>query len=271
MVQLTLNQFVKQFKRNHSTSKRHFMKLAIIVIEIVLCYGMYVHTSYGQESDAKSEGKNDLIKIIEPEVKKFLEEHGATQEQTKQILERINGLPAQPNTVPKVTIPSYPPVAPNYPRSDLDTKPDLMQTISQPNRMPGYLTRLDEIAKNDSEVEKELKAWLIAWIRWEKGKFDDIKNTITTTNRNGNIIFWAMHLLLIVSVIITGIEFWNSSRIRKLGKKSGLPPEEQHELALEAAKVSLKTSSYGILLLCCFLVIYFLYLKFVYPLTVVSF
>jgi hypothetical protein len=79
------------------------------------------------------------------------------------------------------------------------------------------------------------------------------------------IIFSLAHLLVILAVLASVFEFSASRKLRK--KAHDIPG---HDLEIGVEKLAIKTSSLGLLYLVAAFGFYFMYLKFVYPVTVVG-
>jgi hypothetical protein len=88
---------------------------------------------------------------------------------------------------------------------------------------------------------------------------------IDTTNRLGFVIFGVVHLLVAVGLVMSWREFRRAETLRQ---RSG-EGERDTELKVSLEGLALKTSLHGGVLLGFALAFYFLYLRFVYPISVV--
>jgi hypothetical protein len=115
-------------------------------------------------------------------------------------------------------------------------------------------------------VRAAMESWLVAWYQRETQKLNDVRFVINATNVLGFVIFLVVHGLLAIAVYVAMREFSKSVRTRSRVRENE-PQLQELELSLE--KIAVKTSLHGVLLLSFALAFYFLYLKFVYPITVV--
>ena len=118
----------------------------------------------------------------------------------------------------------------------------------------------------DTEVKKEYNKYLLAFYSRKIEIFKDRKETIDDVNRTGSIIFWIVNTTFGLAVIFAGIEFCSGNKI-----KSRLVQNQPslHEFQIWK-DVAIKTTSNAIALLGIALAFYWLYLRFVYPITVVN-
>lgn len=144
----------------------------------------------------------------------------------------------------------------------------------------GSLSYLAESIADDNDVIKAYKSYMLAYleketqlcteygaymenyIKNEKGELEERRFAIGMTNKMEIVIFVVVHILLVIAILITITEFYNAQQTR--GKKS-----EIEEIELSFQKIALKTSMHGTVLLVLTLFLYLLFLKFVYPVTVV--
>lgn len=77
------------------------------------------------------------------------------------------------------------------------------------------------------------------------------------------VVFWAAQVLLLWAIIAASIEFVRAQRVRTAAA-------EIQELRVSLEGLALKTSMHGTFLLVIAMSFYYLFLKFVYPITVVG-
>ena len=118
--------------------------------------------------------------------------------------------------------------------------------------------QLTEVLRDDEEIAKEYKAYVIALMEREKEKMEERRQVVRWTNRISCFIFVIVHGFI-------GFGFWAALReFRHANKTRAIIPDKQ-ELQVSLQGIALKTSLHGTILLAISLVLYFLYLKFVYP------
>lgn len=114
----------------------------------------------------------------------------------------------------------------------------------------------------DEEVREAYRRWLIQWLERQTAILGEQQSVITITNQISWFIFIVVHLILLLGLWAAIKEFRHASRTRK-------EKPEQTELRLSMEGIALKTALHGLLLLAIAFAFYFVYLKFVYPVTVV--
>ena len=117
--------------------------------------------------------------------------------------------------------------------------------------------------KIDPKVQAKLTDWTIAWIDEQERRLSRNSRTVGEQNITGFCIFGVIHVLLLVSVWMAVKEFRHSQS----GGHASKTHSEHQEITLSLHKLAVKTSLHGILLLSFSLAFYFLYLKFVFPIT----
>ena len=83
--------------------------------------------------------------------------------------------------------------------------------------------------------------------------------------RATHLIFWISHVVLGCGLFAAGWEFWQASKTRKRAGSS-----VSSEITINLEGVAFKSALNGLLLLVLSMSFYFLYLKFVYPVSVVG-
>ena len=125
-----------------------------------------------------------------------------------------------------------------------------------------YKTYMLAYLEKETQLCTEYGAYMENFIKNEKGELEERRFAISMTNKMEIVIFVVVHILLIIAIWITITEFCNAQRTRK--KES-----EIEEIELSFQKIALKTSMHGTVILVLSLFLYLLFLKFVYPVTVV--
>ncbi len=115
---------------------------------------------------------------------------------------------------------------------------------------------------NDPNVRAAYKEYLLTYLESEREKFADRREVILSTNQMGSYIFVTVHIFLAVALFVTVLELRQASIARK--KHGG-----SDEIELSFQKIALKTSIHGTVLLVFAIVLYFLFLRIVYPITIV--
>lgn len=123
---------------------------------------------------------------------------------------------------------------------------------------------LEAFVLADPDVRDRLRRWLMASLGREVEILDEHERSFKWQYGVSRIIFFVVHVLLGVALIASLMEFTHAWRMRRRARA------EQHELKVGMEGVALKTSLQGLLLLVVATVFYFLYLSFVYPITVVG-
>lgn len=123
---------------------------------------------------------------------------------------------------------------------------------------------------------------------WERQRLEQLKTHVFWTNVIGYVIAFIAHGLLVVGIGAAIIEFRNAERIRNEARRMKFTQRtlttretmeeaeakretetEGTEVKLSLEGIAVKTSLNGVVLLLVALAFYFLYLKFVFPITVV--
>jgi hypothetical protein len=119
----------------------------------------------------------------------------------------------------------------------------------------------EDLLRQDAEVREAFRAALVARYQRERGILEERAGVIAWTNLASIIIFWVVHAVLAAALWAALVEFRHASRTRK----GGLQAPQEIRVSLEG--VALKTTLHGLMLLAIAFGFYFLYLKFVYPIT----
>jgi hypothetical protein len=121
---------------------------------------------------------------------------------------------------------------------------------------------LSEEMLEDEEVREAYRRWLIQWLDRQTAILGEQQSVISITNRISWFIFIVVHLILLLGLWAATKEFRHASRTRR-------EKPEQSEFRLSMEGIALKTALHGLLLLAIAFAFYFVYLRFVYPVTVV--
>ena len=141
---------------------------------------------------------------------------------------------------------------------------DIAKLIEAYNNLQGEVFDPDskeyrEYIKKDEDLRTALKAYILKKIEDEDIRREETRQVVNQTNASASVTFWIAHILLVLSILISGFELWHAKRLRSKAKKESI----EVEISLE--KIALKSSVNGTLMLFISLVFYFMYLKFVYP------
>lgn len=146
-----------------------------------------------------------------------------------------------------------------------------------PELQPGSLT--EEYIRNEQEVRHAFQQMLIARFEREKQILSERRNVIGWTNWISRFIFVVIHVVLAIGLWAALREFIDAGRTRKRSPppittavtgEQAQAAREQNELSISLQGIALKTSLHGLLILAAAIGFYFLYLKFVYPITVIG-
>lgn len=119
----------------------------------------------------------------------------------------------------------------------------------------------EPLLETDPEVRAALKELVLARYRREGEILAERKGVVAWTNWASRVIFWVVHTVLVLMLALSLVEFVHALRTRRRSR------QESHELKLGLEGIALKTSLHGILLLGAACGLYFLYVKFVLPVT----
>jgi hypothetical protein len=116
---------------------------------------------------------------------------------------------------------------------------------------------------SDPDIRDAHKAWAIAYMKRETEKYAEHKNAFAGSGSMSVAVFWAAQGLLLWAVVAASVEFIRAQKVRTAAG-------EMQELRVSLEGLALKTSMHGTLLLVIAMSFYYLFLKFVYPVTVVG-
>lgn len=140
----------------------------------------------------------------------------------------------------------------------------IIQTIprSDPNAVTQTTQQVDLLTK-DPELAAAYKQYMLAHFKDEQKKMEDQRRIIASTNRMGICVFVVVHAFLVFAAYVAFREFREASKTR--GSK-----RQNEEIELSFQKIALKTSMHGTILLVISLALYFLFLRFVYTITLID-
>ena len=116
----------------------------------------------------------------------------------------------------------------------------------------------------DPEIKAAYKLWTIAFINREKEKLLEHKQAFADSGIMSITICWVAHILLVWALLAATIEYICALVTRKRASA------QMQELSVSLEGIALKTSLHGTLLLGIAMIFYFLFLKYVYPITVIA-
>ena len=125
------------------------------------------------------------------------------------------------------------------------------------------LALIYELSQDDPAVKAEARKYVLARYSYEVEKLAERQRVIYWTNRAGIVIFVMTHCLILLG-------FWAALREFLDARKTRRRSVETQELELSLERIALKTSLHGSVIFAFTLLLYLLFLKFVYPVTVVS-
>jgi hypothetical protein len=115
---------------------------------------------------------------------------------------------------------------------------------------------------SDTDVKEAYKAWTIAFITRQKETLREHRAAFAASGTMSVVVCWVAHILLAWAIVAATIEFIHALKTRQKAS-------EVQELRVSLEGIALKTSLHGTLLLVLAMLFYYLFLKFVYPITVV--
>ena len=143
---------------------------------------------------------------------------------------------------------------------------------------PGSLT--EEYIRNEEEVRDAFQQMLIARFERAIQILSERRDVIRWTNWISRFIFVVIHVVLFLGLWAAMKEFIDAGRTRKSApapittaltdEKAQAAQAKQNEVTISLQGIALKTSLHGFLILAAAIGFYFLYLKFVYPITVIG-
>ena len=143
---------------------------------------------------------------------------------------------------------------------------------------PGSLT--EEYIRDEPTVREAFQQMLVARFEREIQILSERRDVIRWTNWISRFIFVVIHVVLFLGLWAAMKEFIDAGRTRKSApapittaltdEKAQAAQAKQNEVTISLQGIALKTSLHGFLILAAAIGFYFLYLKFVYPITVIG-
>ena len=124
------------------------------------------------------------------------------------------------------------------------------------------LKELLAVTGTDEEVRAAYKKMMLARMAHEQNSLQERGKVVYWTNRVGVFIFILTHLVLFIGIWAAIKEFISANKTRST-------ETEQTELKVSMEGIALKTALHGTLIFALTLFLYFLFLKFVYPINVI--
>lgn len=115
-----------------------------------------------------------------------------------------------------------------------------------------------KVINDNPELKKKYVEYLNARLQREIDKAEEQKASMAFSKLSSYVILIFIHIVFAVGIWAAAREFIHASKSRK--RKF-----EQQELMISLEGIALKTSFHGTILLVLSIVLYFLFLKFVYP------
>jgi len=131
--------------------------------------------------------------------------------------------------------------------------------------MPDGTSVTESLLRADDEVREAYRQVLLARYARELEKYDEARREFGWSQQVGRIIFWITHVVLAIGMTLSVREFFDARRLRKQGEKA-----TENEIKLSIDGIALKTSLNGLAILAVAVGFYYLYLSFVYPITLVN-
>ncbi len=123
---------------------------------------------------------------------------------------------------------------------------------------------IDLVGREDSEIILAVKQFVIAQFEREQQILQERRDVLKKHYTVGMIIFVTVHIMVVMGIGAAMYELRQAHNARKRAEQQ----ETNIQISLEG--IALKTSLQGVLLLAFALAFYFLYLKFVFPVTILK-
>jgi hypothetical protein len=155
-------------------------------------------------------------------------------------------------------------------RSKLDPSAGPARSATESQRGAPSPTELDP------QTRAKQQEALRAKYDYQAFSFTHAKRTFDFQYRSGRIIFWVVLLIVFAGLAFSAVQFYVGlrhpleSRVKGDGKESGPNDDSVSEFEATLQGIKLKSSVLGLLILAMSMVFFYLYLKYVYPITNVS-
>ncbi len=141
-----------------------------------------------------------------------------------------------------------------------ESKPKDLKAAQKTSRNRNYFEKY-VFLETDEEFKKAYKEHALFLMKSREKAITESQNTIKATVIIGYVIAIVVHLLLIIAISVALSEIKTS--------KLAASQVGQNEINLGLDGIAIKTKFIGVLLLGMAMIFYFLYLKYVYPITVI--
>ncbi|WP_010581941.1 hypothetical protein [Schlesneria paludicola] len=118
-------------------------------------------------------------------------------------------------------------------------------------------------SQSSAPVLKACQEWLVQYYVRQSEILKEQRSAISTTNFISHVVCVIVHLALLICLGVAVREYFHAEKLRN----QEMPTTE---LAVSMNNISMKTARNGIVLLVLSIVLYYLYLTIVYPITVVG-
>jgi hypothetical protein len=115
------------------------------------------------------------------------------------------------------------------------------------------------------EQEKAVFAYIQAKLDYEAAMLANTQSVIARTNETAHLVLWVAHIAVAVGFVAALLEFYHTMQLRRRGRSVA-----DTEVTLQLESIAVRTTSIGLLILMLSLIMYFLFLKFVYPVQVLG-
>jgi hypothetical protein len=134
-------------------------------------------------------------------------------------------------------------------------------------------TRAASSTDLDSETRAKQQAALRAKYEYQAFSFAHAQRTFDFQYRSGRLIFWVVLLIVFAGLAFSAVQFYSGlhhpldSRAKPDGKEAAAPEECVSEFEATLQGIKLKSSVLGLIILAMSMVFFYLYLKYVYPIS----
>jgi hypothetical protein len=126
------------------------------------------------------------------------------------------------------------------------------------------LVLINLVGSDDPEITAAVKQFIIAQFGRERQILQERRNVLKHHYTVGMVIFITVHLVVVIGIGAAIYEFRQAHKTRKRAE------QQETEIQVSLEGIALKTSLQGVLLLGFALAFYFLYVEFVFPVTLLK-
>ncbi|MHC4401002.1 MAG: hypothetical protein ACYTG0_15100 [Planctomycetota bacterium] len=158
----------------------------------------------------------------------------------------------------------------------MQPEPESVDSDRQEKRAESREALLTAQVLDDPKVQSAYQEWLIAYYERQANVLTEHERAFALQRVMSYLVFFVVHALLGLAVWCASREFLHASKMRrspakgKSGKENENRAPEVQEITVSLEGIALKTSFHGTLLLVIALAFYYLFLQFVYPVSVVG-